>query len=593
MSRVTFRCLLALGLVWAALEAGPSSVAARDPMSYDDLDTMLDLDPLLPIPANLKAFDPALTPIWTATLSAPEADLRRRAAETIGIAHSYGMEGLEIAVEPLTRLAGDPEEDRLVRLSAVQTLVHLDARSSAATLAKCAAELGAEAVHFIYPALARWDHGASRDTWLKQLQNPATLRRERIVALLSLGEVREAQAEPILRGYVIDVRQLPDVRLHAARALARVQTADLLQLANTLAADQGPEARLERILAVSLLREHTGPEIENRLAEFALDAEPAVANLALARLIELSPPRVAELAPQLLTNRDANCRRWAARAVGMLPSPEHCIVLGPVMNDPHPEIRVFARQSLLEFATKHNLASQVIEVAVQVLQGDDWRGIEQSSRIVGMLDHKPAAPRLVEVLYRDRIEEKVTAAWALRKLAVPETLDPVFAYTQEVSRYTVGGEISPRQLDYNPVLTQLFQLFGLLDYQQCEPLLRRYIPKNLNIVEARSGAIWAMGHFHRGQPDPDLVPLLEARLADTNSNPPEHDRVRQLCAVALGRMKAEAALPTLRKYYELNTPNSPCGYACGWAIEQITGERCELPMQLYDYRQGWFLTPLK
>ena len=65
-----------------------------------------------------------------------------------------------------------------------------------------------------------------------------------------------------------------------------------------------------------------------------------------------------------------------------------------------------------------------------------------------------------------------------------------------------------------------------------------------------------------------------------------------LCAISLGRMQAESALPTLRKYAALQGPNSRVGQACGWAIEQLTGEppaKPFVPMAMY---QKWVLNPI-
>ncbi|MBM3999304.1 MAG: hypothetical protein FJ297_07165 [Planctomycetes bacterium] len=589
--RISRRAWVPVFLLAVSLAAAPA--AARDPLSFDDLDTLLDSDPHLPIPANLKAFDPALGVVWTRALSAPESDLRRMAAETIGFARQLGMPGLEGAIDDLTRIAEDAKEQPRTRLAAIKTLVTLDVRTHAERLERCAGALGHDGVQIVYPALARWGYGPSRDAWLRTLTDPRSLGGDRLLAVISLGEVREIRADAALRGIVADSRARVDLRMASARALARIRPNGLLAFAAPFAARTGGDGRFERAMGAAMARELEGEEIGRFLEGLAVDDEPAVADLALARLIEIDVQRVARLAPRLLANRDANCRRWATLAVGALPSAEHCRTLGPVLNDPHPGIRVRARELLLVFATQHQLEDTVIEVALPVLHGDDWRGIEQASRIMGVLDHKPAAARLVEILDRPRIEEKVSAAWALRKLAVLETLEPVFAYAERVSNFTVGRQNDPAHIDYNPVLTHVFQLFGILDFRKSEPLLRRYIPKDLNIAEARSGAIWAMGRFHKGDPEPTLVASLEQRLSDTNSNPPESNRVRQICAVSLGRMNAVSSLPALRRYMERDTVNSPCGYACGWAVEQLTGEKVPKPEPLFEYRQGFFLAPVQ
>ena len=65
-----------------------------------------------------------------------------------------------------------------------------------------------------------------------------------------------------------------------------------------------------------------------------------------------------------------------------------------------------------------------------------------------------------------------------------------------------------------------------------------------------------------------------------------------MSAVTLGRMKAEAALPALRRFLKEESPNGPVGYSCGWAIHQITGEPIPQPDTHVRSRLGWFLEPI-
>jgi hypothetical protein len=67
--------------------------------------------------------------------------------------------------------------------------------------------------------------------------------------------------------------------------------------------------------------------------------------------------------------------------------------------------------------------------------------------------------------------------------------------------------------------------------------------------------------------------------------------VRSMCAVALGRMKSEEAVDSLRKYYpkKLSTERFP--NACGWALEQITGEKLPASGTAEVVQKGWFLEP--
>ena len=70
------------------------------------------------------------------------------------------------------------------------------------------------------------------------------------------------------------------------------------------------------------------------------------------------------------------------------------------------------------------------------------------------------------------------------------------------------------------------------------------------------------------------------------------DRVlfRRMAAVALGRMKAPEAAPILRKFCTDRKPSLDAVHnACGWALEQIAGERMLPPEDIIIPQRAWFL----
>jgi HEAT repeat protein len=585
------RCVAAaLAVLLALLAATP--VPAEQRKSFDDLSTMLDLDPELKIPPEVQAFDERLAPLWNLALGAPDADARRRSAETIAYASSKGMTGLEVTIPNLRRIVTQQDERPLVQLAAARALIQLDDEPSAASLFAVAQALGGDAEGIVASSLGRWRWQPARDVWLARLSSPVATHRELRLALQGLEMAQDPQAVAELTKLVSHKNLAVDLRLAAARALATSQTSGLESLARQLAALPAEQGFLDRLLAATALQHHDGDETRALLEQLALDTEPVVASAALARLFDVGIERIVHHRATLLASSDANVRRWAIRAVARFPSVDHISTLIPVLNDPHPDLRVLARDTLLDFAKQEDLTSEVIQQSAAVLDREDWRGLEQSCRILGELDHKPVAPRMLELLTHERGEVAVTSAWCLRKLAVEETLPGALQYSTTVTNMAMGrireGQFTS---EYDPQLSQLFQLFGLLKYQPADPLLRRYVPKFAMSDEARAAAIWTLGHLHAGQAPKDLVPLLEARLADAFSSPSEVPRVRQLCAISLGRMKGEAALPTLRRFYELDSPNTLVGAACGWAVTEITGEQLPGGDTIYRFVQGWFLLP--
>ena len=226
-----------------------------------------------------------------------------------------------------------------------------------------------------------------------------------------------------------------------------------------------------------------------------------------------------------------------------------------------------------------------------MLASERWRGLEQATLLLVALDHKPAAERLVELLDFERPEVFVTAAWGLRRLAVPDALDGMFGKFRRETEKT--QQANWMGIDVGWQLCQLIEAFGQMGYAPADPVLRQYIPKESPFfVESRAAAIWTLGHLHAGQPDAELVRLFVERLSDEDPMFPEAEPVRRMSAVSLGRMKAEAALDPLRQYLESMSVNCELGYACAWAIQQITGEPIPEFRVNPGWRSGWFLEPL-
>ena len=187
-----------------------------------------------------------------------------------------------------------------------------------------------------------------------------------------------------------------------------------------------------------------------------------------------------------------------------------------------------------------------------------YRGVEQALLLLGALDHKNVAGVAVELLEHDHPRVLVTAAWALRVLQVKETLPSMLDRAIRVShvflggrskRATMGGAVGMDQVAH------LFDAFGQMKYREAEDLLRKYIPKNLDIGEnSRPAAITAIGKLYQDDPDPELVGQLVARLHDWESDPAEINLVCSMSAIALGRMNAESAMKDLEKYFQGDPP---------------------------------------
>jgi HEAT repeat protein len=556
----------------------------------DEIDSVMYRDPQLPVARVVKTFPDGLVKLWLGALDRPETDYKCNAALAIAAAHGRGLTGLDATVAPLIRELDRADQHPTVRLTAARTLVTLDARAVAPSFFRLMSEDDPTLREVIEPALAKWDHAPARAVWLARLDQ-SNHRRATVLAIQALAAVREEKAVPRLRDLVLSRDVSPAVRLEAARALAVLCPAGWEDDAGKLVGDMTPRGIADRVIAVTLLRQHKGGAAVRQLQALAADAEPAVGAVALARLVELDAKLVTPLMGPVLASPDANVRGFGVEALFRQPGDANIRLLGDRLADAHPDVRAQARRAMRDLAARPEWRGAVIREATRVLAASDWRGLEQAAVLVAQLDHKAAAGRLVVLLPAERPEVFVAAAWGLRQLAVADTLPTVLEYFDQ----TVTTDRRKRPAEAVDLqLSHLAQFMGQSKYEPADGTLRALIPpRSRSGPETRAAAAWALGLLHQGKADPSLTGVFVGRITAVNPGDLEDTRVRRMSAVALGRMKAADALGTLREFYRSKKPSLDIvNNACGWAIEQITGER--VPEGTVEVPQrDWFLVPLK
>ena len=566
---------------WSATVAQPP----REPA----IDSAMEEDPALQLPPPTIVYTTGLKPLWLKALAGPEADLQREVADMIARAHRLGFTGMKQTAGPLINVLSTDKQRPAVRLAIARTLVVLDARSAATPLFELLDEEGLGFAQVVEPALAKWDYKPIRERWLACVNDIKSRRGLQQLAIRGLGQVRETNAVQPLWKLAENRSAWASLRLDAAAALGRIQKSGLADRAKTFATDKTPRAIVDRLIAGRLLSHHSDEPSRKLLLDLAVDRQPTVAAVALRRLLEIDSLLVIPITAELLKSPDANIRMLSARALATHPVPLSVEQLGPMLNDPHPGVRQFACRTLFTFGSQPELQPIVHKAAMQVLGQEGWRGQEQAAFLLGALNHKPSAPRLVTLLDAPRHESRIAAAWALRKLAIASTLPAM------VARATRIADKRKQTFDdkHDEQLVQLAQAFGQRKYQPAIDVLWRLIPKDSPFfVRERVAAIWALGHIDVGDRRSELVEMLKGRLSDVNPLFSEDGYVRAMSAISLGRMKATAAMETLRKFYANEDRASAVGMACRWAIERITGEKLPGPKPGKLHFGGWRLAPL-
>ncbi len=560
------------------------------------IDSPMYNQPELPAPEIVLVFSDKAKELWLKALARPEADMRRQAAQTIARAHRRGMKGLESAVAPLGAVLTRTDEHPAVRLEAARAIIELGARETGQTLFLVAQSGSSELRELIEPALAQWDYGPARHMWLKRLYDRESSLRKLTLAITSLAAVRDSRAAEEFRKLVVSDRTPASIRLETARALAVLRGNGLEKDAEHLASDDSVRGLGARLAAALLLGQHKSEEAVRLLQRLARDREPAIAGVAVARLVQIDPRFVLGQVDRLLASRDKKLREHAVDTLRRIHEEKHVPLLGARLSDPHPDVRIAARRALHELAMQHGLQSQVIAEGMKRLNAGDWRGQEQAAILLSDLDHKPAGRRLVQLLGAERSEVFVTAAWALRRLAVADTLPDVVRYLESelplFKERQNRAKTSPFLVDHH--LSQLNQLLGQQKFRPADAILRGFVPRMTNVYsfESRAAALWALGLLHEGKRDAELEKLALARLTDTSSMPPEDLRVRRMAGILLGRVGAKDALPILRKFtIKFEMTGSPINDACNWSIARLTGTKLPAMKPVEKTPKDWFLTP--
>jgi HEAT repeat protein len=340
----------------------------------------------------------------------------------------------------------------------------------------------------------------------------------------------------------------------------------------------------------------------------AQDTEPAVATMALRRLVALKPARVQPLLPSVTVHRDGGIRRLAVQALLTLAPQTPALVdsLGGMLNDADIDVRVAAQEALIQLAAAETLKQRVLDTALKMVGTDQPRGQEQAILVLGTLRDQRAAPRFLALLDAKEHNVYITAAWGLRRVAVRQTAE---AIARRVKLETDKSRVPVPLTKADPVAVQhkysqlghLIEALGVMRYRAAEPVLREYIPKppppvippveiRIDTVwqpALREAAIWSLGLLHETDPGKDMIDLLSSRLND------DQDSIQPMAAISVGRMKARTALPALRKQYKPGAAYG-IGWAAGWALHAITGEAiAPIKARVQEIpRVDWFLEPI-
>lgn len=539
---------------------------------------------LFEIPEREFVYPDDLLPLWERALEREDTQLSRLVIDSISIAHQRGFKETKKLEPKLVEIGSRENLNPRIAVSIANTLIELGNKTHAPLLASLASQYGPSVACRVEPALARWKSKELKDIWSERLANGSPSETEMIHAIQGVIAIQsEVDFENVQR-LVLDQNQTASLRLVAAKELAKVRSQGLVEIARQLASIPSGN-HFHRLLAIEILGQHVDSDAITFLRESIEIESNAVQSLAMQNLYRIQPTLVEDLAERLHNSEDSKVREFIIDALADAQSVARIPRLAFFLNDVNPHLRRLAASHCLALADVETLQTSVINEVVAIHSGSQWQGCEQATWILGQLKHAASGGRMVELLGHERGEVKVAAAWGLYQLRLPEHLPAMLEHAQSVWDGFQSGELNLGMRGVTLHQAFLFDAFGDQKFKPAVTLMVNYVPKNLDIgVDARVAAVWALGMIHADEGNARLSNQFIARMEDDGQFPEVED-VRNMAAVSLGRMNAESALPSLKKYSKVGLNGAQ------WALKEMIGQ--ELPPMRPNniYVDDWFLSP--
>ncbi|TWT92007.1 HEAT repeat domain-containing protein [Stieleria varia] len=575
---------------WIICGAGDiTHLSAADPFARYEM--QMYHRPELPTQQQRERFPEGIVELWAKALQRPDPQLQRMMVDQIADAYRRGMPGLESFIPTMVELAEKPDQSLDVVRAVAQTLITMEAKDHTDRLARWAVRYGLPIGKHVEPVLAQWQSTAMREQWIARINQSANNDSELLLAINGAGAIGLDSVVNQLTQWVIDESQSPSIRMAAARALASIDHEGVAATAGQILQGTRQNPMLDEILAVELLRKQTDKQLIPLLSRLADSKTSAVQAGALQILIAIDPELIDPYVDSAILSPDVNLRWVCVQGIAQAPQSNRMVQLARLLDDLNPTLRRDVASLLVQLADDEILSDEIIAGTKAVLNENSWRGCEQACVVMANLDHKAAGVRIVELLPHPRGEVRVASAWALSQLGVETLMPDMVEHGEEVLQKFKDGTFTNLMPGYVEQMAHLFIAFGKQGYRPARGLMSKYMPKDYSLgTHARAAACWALGMIYEGELDKDLVKTMEDQLLDSESMFPEEVPVRRMAAIGLGRMNAESAIPSLRKYLK-GYGEVPLG--CHWALNKMLGEPIPtIPDSIVEI-DGWILSPAK
>jgi HEAT repeat protein len=397
-------------------------------------------------------FGPHAVPMLIAALTRPEAAIRERAAELLGLLGDRG------AVAPLAQQLKD--ESLAVRQTVLRALSALGGETAYTGLLHAIVEPSTReaALHLITemsndalinelkPYLQRHLYEGNRDPALRWASARALslLGDEAAVSILLNAtrlpddSVRRPAAEALAwvrgrRAVNVLIEALGDrdwlVRQKAVEALSSIQDSRAVAALAPLASDPEWRVRLAVVAALSHMRD---ARIYGALLKLAQDTDRWVRRAAIEMCAPLDDPRATEIVLRGLKDSDANIRLAALAALRWRRDPALALPIAELLGDPQPHVR----QAVLHTLARATGTAGIDHIILMASDPVETVRLEVAY-VLGELGSEEALPAL-ETLLRD--QERAVRRQALESLAHIGTLAAIEALAEALTNPDIKAD---------------------------------------------------------------------------------------------------------------------------------------------------------
>lgn len=435
--------------------------------------------------------------------------------------------------------------------------------------------------------MIKWKSALPLTVWRNRFNEQFVEKERLLVAANGVAQLGDSSDLPALEGLLRNRKQPLGVRYAAAQGIARINTPKALELLDEVAAGkiQG-DVELSNEKAASgpvwdywlaityLVGTHESDRTKELLIETLKKGSDVARTVALRQLGKMSAEEFKKQLDVVRNDPEINVRMEVLNFLSNHVDEQAIVIMGEYLGDDQPRVRELARDQLLKLADNETNRPIVEREVSKALKSEKWWQVEQAIIAAASLQMTNEQQQLLVLLDHSQPEVYVTAAWGLRVLAdSPEVIAKMVELVKSETDRIFDGPTLDEPVYHR--VAHLIEGLSLRKVPESRASIERYVPKNQKAgMVSRMGALWGMGKYLEGKPEPKFSEQYITIVYDKFGFGAEFGAMRYCAMIGLGSFADPA---TKEKIVALEEgEGSPIALAKKWTLEQIEKREKEL-----------------